>query len=130
MRNFSFWKPDPIPGLSREITTATLEPFGKPTYVVSQLLTIPGTINFKVMDGIRVIWTLRASDSVGDVVWMSIEEDLTIAPGMVLVIRAASSVRDHIFHRLYVQIFERFSSVLLDEKSGSFLTPREFRKQL
>jgi hypothetical protein len=124
MKRFSFWKPDPIPEQSNKISTSTLEPIGNPEDVVKQLLTIPQTVDLRFLDEVRVFWDLEEG------VWMFIkEDDSPLALGKVLSIKAESSVGNRIFHRLYVQVFERFSAVVLDEHDGSFLTPQEFRKR-
>jgi hypothetical protein len=124
MKRFSFWKPDPIPCAGTKIDTCILEPIGNPKDVVVKILTIPQTIEFRLLDEVKIFWDLREG------VWMSIkEDDSSLAPGKILSIKAESSVGNSTFHRLYVQVFERFSAVVLDEHAGIFLTPQEFRKR-
>ena len=124
MRKFSFWKPDPIPSTGRDVSTSILEPIGNPEDVVRELLTIPQTTDLKFLDEVKVIWHFREG------VCLSVCRDLSsLAKGNVLAIKADSAVSDGTFLRLYVQVFERFSAILLDESEGTFLTTHEFRKR-
>lgn len=125
MKRFSFWKPNPVPRANDPIVSATLEPLGAKFEVIGALLSIPGTFNlYPGTDPSQILWDMAES-----VVLEFKEDSGSLAPGQVLVIDALSEVKDSVFYRLYVQVFERFSVVLLDEK-GAFLSPRQFRASL
>lgn len=128
MRRFSFWKPDPIPQESDGISCSNLVPLGMAFDVLDKILTIPLTTYMNInmdQDCSLVFWGRDKG------VMLTFKDDPgNIAPGLVVTINAKSNVDDKLFYRLYVQLFERFSTTLLDESSSLFLTPKQFKKRL
>jgi hypothetical protein len=132
-RQFSFWKPEPLPPKDSTILPVELISLGRLNEVAEHLLEVP-----KMMRVIDVPWdgpaaaptlTLRWEVEQGVILQVKPEQGPP-KPGEVLTINAKSSAPKKTFFKLYVQIFEQFGATLLDESSHQFFTPKEFRERM
>lgn len=136
----TFWKTSPIslgektdkvvtdlldPNDHQHIVATHLAPLGPVNEVCQVLLTIPKT--FACFDAVdqRCISLLWAVDQ-GVILSFKTEEEF--GPGGVFSILAKSRVSEKAFFRLYVQVYERFGTILLDD-SGNFIEIKAFKKR-
>lgn len=125
---FSFWKPEPVPPNGPSIVVADLQSLGSLTSVAKTLLDIPRMEELPslpwplVKNEVKLVWDVE-----GGVRLDVHQEEWPPRPGEVLMISLRGCVQQKFYHRLYVQVFERFGVTILDEASHKFYTPREFR---
>lgn len=125
---FSFWKPEPVPPNGPVIVVADLQPLGSLATVAESLLQIPRmeelpSLPFPLAKNeVKLVWDVECGVKL-DVY----QEEWPPRPGEVLTIQLRGCVHPKLFHRLYVQVYERFGVTILDEMSHKFYTPREFR---
>ena len=133
MAFFSFWKPDPIPSNDTNvIVDIRLLALGSMLSVTKQLLNIK---QMKIMlqrenfsapiPMMRLYWDVHDG-----VVLQYRTETIMDDNSNILSINAISATTDCILYRLYVQLYERFGVVLLDEVTHNFYTPKMFKKKI
>lgn len=135
IRFYSFWKPERIDsGEWNELSTIPkgvgLLTFGQIEEVVKKLLTIPRmkanmaflTISDRPVT--RLIW------ETGDGVVLTSNVERRSDLWQIFGINVISTVSDADFIRLFVQVHERFSCVLLHESERQFLTVQQFKKRV
>jgi len=123
MKMTTFWKPELIDDVSVKVL-----PIGPAQAVSSKLMDIPRmhvSLSYLTFQGyLSFLW------NVGNGVTLAMREEPEFGKGGVFSIMVMDKhrVSNEEMYRLYVQVFEMFDVVLLDE--GEFVDVRQFRKRL
>lgn len=126
MTNTTFWKPERIDVVPDTLAVCPLLPLGPATTVASKLMDIPrmhvflSTMTFHGY--LSFLW------NVGNGVTLALRDEPELGDGGVFSISVLDKQRvsrDQ-FYRLYVQVFEMFEVVVLDE--GRFVGVRQFKR--
>ncbi len=126
---FSLWRPEPLPPKDNKLLSVKMQPIGQYQELTRRIIALP---NMKIM--------LKNTQVIGRVPMMRVLWD--VKEGVILQYRAEqgsldvvsitaiSAVNDKLFYKLYVQMYEQFSTIVLDDMTHQFFTPNEFHKKV
>ncbi len=127
---YSLWKPEPLPPKDR-LCSIKLHSIGTLPNITHQLMSLP---NMKMMlknpYATGRLPTMRLLWDVNEGVIIQYHAEHGLASSDVISMQAISATSEPVFYHLYIMLYEQFSTILLDEMTHCFYTPKEFKSKV